>query len=48
MKIFWLATLIFCIVWYATMTLYVGIKGLFDIFSMLNSIRNSEQNSKIS
>lgn len=47
MKIFWLGVLMFCIVWYATMTLYVGIRGFFDIFSMLKSIRNGKSDSTL-
>ncbi len=48
MKLFWLIVLIFCIVWYATMTLYVGIRGFFDIFSMLQSIKENNPNNRIS
>jgi hypothetical protein len=32
---FWLVLSIACVVWYSTITIYVAIRGAFDIKSML-------------
>ncbi len=43
MKIFWLLVAIFCVVWYFTMTFYVGIRGFIDIQEMLTALKSDEQ-----
>ena len=41
----WLLLLIACIVWYSTVTIYVAIRGAFDIRSMLQRLgEHREQN----
>jgi|GEM_PF-1169448 len=42
MKIFWLLVAIFCIVWYFSMTFYVGIRGFFDIQEMLRALKSDK------
>jgi hypothetical protein len=41
---FWLLLTIACIVWYSTVTVYVGFKGIADIKQML--ARLSEKNNQ--
>jgi len=43
MTTFWLLVTIFCIVWYSTMTFYVGIRGFFDIQEMLKALKTSDE-----
>jgi len=35
---FWLVMTIACVVWYSTITLYVAVKGVFDILGMLERL----------
>ncbi|HOV32270.1 MAG TPA: hypothetical protein PLX23_02755 [Candidatus Hydrogenedens sp.] len=43
MTTFWLLVTIFCIAWYSTMTLYVGVRGFFDIQKMLRALKTSDE-----
>jgi len=36
---FWTAVLIAVVVWYSTITLYVGIRGTLDVRSMLRNLK---------
>lgn len=45
MTIFWLIIAIFCVVWYFTMTIYVGIRGFFDIQEMLLALKSDKKSS---
>ncbi len=36
----WLALVLACVVWYCVLTVYVGIRGAFDIRSMLDQLRD--------
>lgn len=36
---FWLALATTCVVWYSTITIYVAIRGAFDIRSMLRRLQ---------
>lgn len=45
MIVFWLVVAIFCIVWYFTMTLYVGVRGFFDIQEMLRALKSDGTSS---
>lgn len=37
---FWFSLMIACLVWYSTVTVYVAIRGSFDIRSMLDHLKN--------
>ena len=37
---FWLLMTVACIVWYSTITIYVAIKGCFDIKHMLAKLKD--------
>ena len=39
---FWGALTLICLAWYSTVTVYVAIKGLGDIRSMLRRLSNSK------
>jgi hypothetical protein len=39
---FWLLLTIACLVWYAGVTAYVAIKGVFDIRGMLERLRSGK------
>lgn len=39
MKWFWLALVVSCLVWYSTITVYVAVRGAFDIREMLARLR---------
>jgi hypothetical protein len=38
---FWFLLLIACLVWYSTITVYVAIRGAFDIRTMLEHLKQS-------
>ncbi len=38
--LFWTGLSIACVVWYSTVTIYVGIMGAFDIKEMLKRLRD--------
>jgi len=40
---FWLLLTIACIVWYSTVTVYVGFKGIADIKQMLSRLEKKGQ-----
>ena len=40
---FWLAMTIACLVWYSTITVYVSIRGAFDIQKMLDELRRNQR-----
>jgi hypothetical protein len=40
----WLLTMA-CVIWYSTVTVYVAIKGAFDIKDMLLQLGNASKNS---
>ncbi|MGC8739194.1 MAG: hypothetical protein ACP5UA_11200 [Candidatus Hydrogenedens sp.] len=42
MSYFWLLLVMFCVVWYFTMTFYVGVRGVFDIKEMLLALKSDE------
>jgi hypothetical protein len=45
MKTFWYILSIACIVWYSTVTVYVGYKGIADIKGMLKRLaKENEEN----
>ncbi len=37
-QMFWLVLSVVCVVWYSTITVYVAIKGFWDIKSMLERL----------
>ena len=37
-ELFWWGMTIACVVWYSTITIYVAIRGAFDIRHMLNTL----------
>ena len=37
---FWFLLVVACVLWYSTITVYVSIKGVFDIRRMLRSLRD--------
>jgi hypothetical protein len=39
---FWLILVIACIVWYSTVTIYVAIKGVTDIKTMLRRLSSGD------
>jgi hypothetical protein len=39
---FWLAITIACLAWYGSVTVYVAIKGVFDIRGMLSRLREGK------
>lgn len=39
---FWFLMTVACLVWYSTVTLYVAVRGAFDIRSMLNQLRRHQ------
>ncbi len=39
---FWGVTTLACLIWYSTITVYVSIKGVGDIRSMLRRLSNSQ------
>jgi hypothetical protein len=43
---FWLLLLAACIVWYSTITVYVAIKGGFDIAHMLGRLADQAEQSQ--
>ena len=40
---FWLALTVACLVWYSTVTVYVAVKGLWDIREMLARLGAGER-----
>ncbi|MFZ1936604.1 MAG: hypothetical protein WCB27_07105 [Thermoguttaceae bacterium] len=42
---FWAALTIACVVWYSTITVYVSIKGVFDIKHMLARLSKAAKNA---
>ena len=40
---FWLAWA--CVIWYSTVTVYVGVRGAFDIKHMLRNLKDNQQAS---
>jgi hypothetical protein len=38
----WLGVVIACLVWYSTITIYVAVRGAFDIKHMLARLRDSK------
>ncbi len=40
---FWLVMTIACLVWYSTITVYVAVRGSFDIQKMLDELRRSQR-----
>jgi hypothetical protein len=43
---FWTALAAACLIWYSTVTIYVAIRGAFDIKTMLGHLRDRGNNSK--
>jgi len=43
---FWGMMTIACLVWYSTITVYVAIRGVGDIRSMLRKLSGSQKNSQ--
>ena len=39
---FWWSLAMACLIWYATITVYVGIKGIFDIKTMLRRLKEKQ------
>ncbi|HPU27364.1 MAG TPA: hypothetical protein PK458_14395 [Phycisphaerae bacterium] len=39
---FWLALVVSCLTWYSTVTIYVAIKGVADIKSMLRRLSQGD------
>ena len=39
---FWLVLTLACVVWYSTITIYIAVKGAFDIKGMLARLKNRE------
>ena len=42
---FWGATTIACLAWYSTITIYIAIKGIIDIRSMLRRLSKGKPSS---
>ena len=42
---FWWLLTVACIVWYSTITVYVAIRGVTDIKTMLRHLSNSDDSS---
>lgn len=42
----WFLLTIGCVVWYSTITVYVGIRGYFDIKTMLKSLGGQAEEAK--
>ena len=45
---FWLTLMIACVVWYSSVTVYVAIRGAFDIRHMLENLKESHSADKAS
>lgn len=43
---FWFVMAIACLLWYTVLTLYVSVKGGFDIKSMLKKLSSKQQDEK--
>ena len=43
---FWALLTLAVLVWYSTVTIYVGIRGAFDIKHMLRTLRDQQENVK--
>lgn len=39
---FWTALALACLIWYSTVTVYVAIRGAFDIKTMLEHLRDRD------
>ncbi len=46
LKNFWLLLTIACVVWYSTVTVYVSIRGAFDIRGMLGRLRDRNESGE--
>jgi len=42
MSTFWHILIWACVIWYSTITIYVAVRGAFDIRSMLGRLRDGE------
>jgi len=42
---FWWLLMVACVVWYSTITVYVAIRGAFDIKHMLKRLQDGDENS---
>lgn len=42
-EMFWLLLTAVCVLWYSTVTIYVAIRGAFDIKSMLSRLSRSQE-----
>lgn len=42
MSVFWLALALLCLAWYATVTVYVAVRGAIDIRGMLARLSKRE------
>jgi hypothetical protein len=40
---FWLILTALSLVWYVVMTLYISIRGAFDIFTMLSNLKEKQE-----
>jgi hypothetical protein len=43
---FWLVITVACLIWFSTITVYVAIRGAFDIKHMLARLRDSGNNAQ--
>ena len=43
---FWWLLMVACVVWYSTITIYVAIRGTFDIKHMLRRLEESNDREK--
>jgi hypothetical protein len=44
MRLFWALLTVACVVWYSTITIYVAIRGAFDIKHMLKRLASEQEN----
>jgi hypothetical protein len=44
---FWLGLITACLVWYSTVTVYVAVKGIFDIQRMLDRLTQKKESDQV-
>lgn len=43
---FWFLLVMTCVLWYSTITIYVSIRGVFDIRGMLRNLRDGSETAE--